>query len=102
MMKYECEKEKLCLWFGRLEKDKVTKKTQTAIINYVWAKELKKKKKRERERGNSLVVQWLGLGTFTAVAWVQSLVRELRPWKPRGAANKNFKKRERERKHFNL
>ena len=26
---------------------------------------------------NSLVVQWLGLGTFTARAWVQSLVREL-------------------------
>ena len=27
--------------------------------------------------GSSLVVQWLGLGTFTAVAQVQSLVREL-------------------------
>ena len=26
--------------------------------------------------GNSLVVQGLGLGAFTAVAWVQSLVRE--------------------------
>ena len=24
--------------------------------------------------GNSLVVQWLGLGAFTAVTWVQSLV----------------------------
>ena len=28
--------------------------------------------------GNSLTVQWLGLGAFTAVAQVQSLVRELR------------------------
>ena len=27
---------------------------------------------------NSLAVQWLGLGTFTAMAQVQSLVRELR------------------------
>ena len=28
--------------------------------------------------GNSLAVQWLAVGTFTAVAWVQSLVGELR------------------------
>ena len=28
--------------------------------------------------GNSLVVQWLGLSTFTIVAWFQSLVWELR------------------------
>ena len=28
--------------------------------------------------GNSLVVQWLGLGAFTAMAWVQTLVGELR------------------------
>ena len=28
--------------------------------------------------GNSLAVQWLGLGAFTALAQVQSLVRELR------------------------
>ena len=32
--------------------------------------------------GNSLVVQWLGLITFTARAWVQSLVRELRSCQP--------------------
>ena len=30
------------------------------------------------EMVSSLVVQWLGLGTFTAVAWVQPLVWELR------------------------
>ena len=28
--------------------------------------------------GSSLVVQWLGLCAFTATAWVQSLLRELR------------------------
>ena len=28
--------------------------------------------------GNSLAVQWLGLSAFTAGAWVQSLVGELR------------------------
>ena len=32
--------------------------------------------------GDSLAVQWLGLGTFTAVAQVQSLVGELRSRKP--------------------
>ena len=44
-------------------------------------------------RGNSLAVQWLGVGTFTARAWVQSLVRELRSRKPqKGAAKKKEKK----------
>ena len=28
--------------------------------------------------GNSLVVWWLGFDPFTAVAWVQSLVRKIR------------------------
>ena len=33
--------------------------------------------------GNSLVVQWLGRAAFTLVAWVQSLVGELRcRWVP--------------------
>ena len=36
--------------------------------------------------GNSLAVQWLGLCAFTARAWVQSLVRELRPHKLLSAA----------------
>ena len=34
------------------------------------------------------MVQWLGLGTFTAGAQVQSLVRELRYRKLRGSAKK--------------
>ena len=42
-------------------------------------------------RGNSLAVQWLGLGTFMTVAQVQSLVRELRSQKPHGAAKKKKK-----------
>ena len=42
--------------------------------------------------GNSLAVQWLGLGTFTAVARVQSLVGELRSHKPcHGPKNKQKK-----------
>ena len=35
---------------------------------------------------NSLVVQWLGLGTSTVRAWVQSLVAELRSCKPLSVA----------------
>ena len=34
------------------------------------------------------MAQWLGLGAVTAVAWVQSLVRELRSCKPCGVARK--------------
>ena len=42
--------------------------------------------------GNSLVVQWLGLGTATAMAQVQSLVRELRSYKSCGVAKKKKKR----------
>ena len=42
--------------------------------------------------GNSLVVHWLGLDDFTAVARVQFLVRELRSHKPCGAVKKETKK----------
>ena len=38
--------------------------------------------------GNSLVVQWLGLGSFTARAQVQTLVGKLKSRKPCGAAKK--------------
>ena len=41
--------------------------------------------------GNSLVVQWLRLGTFTAGALVQSLVGELRSHKLHGVAEKKKK-----------
>ena len=37
------------------------------------------------------MVQWLGLGAFTAGAWVRSLVGELRSQKPQGAAKIFFK-----------
>ena len=47
--------------------------------------------------GNSLAVQWLGLGAFIAMAWLQSLVRELRSCKlavqPKGKKKKKAKAR---------
>ena len=41
---------------------------------------------------SSLVVQWLGLGIFTTMAWVQSLVLELRSYKLHGKSKKWKKK----------
>ena len=41
-----------------------------------------KRQIKKLEDGNSLAVQWLELGAFTARAQVQSLVRELRSCKP--------------------
>ena len=40
---------------------------------------------------NSLAVQGLGLGVFTAGAWVQSPIGELRSCMPRGVAKKKKK-----------
>ena len=40
---------------------------------------------------SSLVAQWIGLCAFTAVSWVQSLVRELRSYKLHGIAKKKKK-----------
>ena len=45
-----------------------------------------------RPSGDSLVVQWLGLGVLTAGAWVQSLVGELRSHNLHGAAKIEKKK----------
>ena len=53
---------------------------------------------KKRKLGNSLVVQWLGYGTFTVVAQVQSLVGELRSHKPLTAVKKK-KKKERKKVH---
>ena len=39
------------------------------------------------------MVQWLELGAFTAVAWVQSLARELRSRKMHGTAKKKEKEK---------
>ena len=41
--------------------------------------------------GNFLVVQWLELRALIAVAWVQSQVRELMSYKPRGTVKKKKK-----------
>ena len=47
----------------------------------------------KKKKGNSLVVQWLGLCAFTAGAQVQSLVRELRSREPHSVAKKKKKER---------
>ena len=39
--------------------------------------------------GNSLMVQWLGLRTFTVGAQVQSLIEELRSCKPLSTGKQN-------------
>ena len=57
----------------------------TSIISYRY-------KIKEKKFGNSLVVQWLGLGGFTPGAWLWSLVGELRYHKPHDAAKKKKKK----------
>ena len=44
---------------------------------------------KKNKTGNSLVVQGLGLSTFTARTRVQSLVRELRSCQPHGTAAAN-------------
>ena len=53
---------------------------------------------KEKSLGNSLAVQWLGLSTFTAAAWVQSLVGEVRSRKLFSEAKKK-KKKKKERNH---
>ena len=35
------------------------------------------------ETGSSLVARWFGFRAFTSVAWVQSLIREMRLYKPK-------------------
>ena len=46
---------------------------------------------KKKNQGHSLAIQWLGLSAFTAVAKVQSLVRELRSHKLHGTAGKKKK-----------
>ena len=53
---------------------------------------VKKKKKKKNGICESLVAYWLGLGAFTAVIRVQSLVRQLRSHKPRDMAKKTQNK----------
>ena len=50
--------------------------------------------------GNSLAVQWLGLGAVTAGPGVQSLVRELRSRKPCSSAKKKKKKEKEEEEKY--
>ena len=59
--------------FQMKEQDKTSEKINEVDISNLPHEEFK-----VRTTVSSLVVQWLGLGAFTAVARVQSLVRELR------------------------
>ena len=65
------------------------KKKQTLIRVGIVTQKLNKSQEKTKT-GNSLVVQWLGLSTFTAMA--QSLVRELRSCKLCGMAKKQQQK----------
>ena len=52
--------------------------------------------------GNSIVVQWLGLCSFTTIAQVQFLIGELKSHKPLVAAKKwGKKKRKKEKEKIN-
>ena len=55
---------------------------QGSFLGKVWENFLYILTQNTSEPGNSLVAQWLGLGAFTAVAQVQSLVRELKSYPP--------------------
>ena len=54
------------------------------------------RKTNKQNKTGSLVAYWLGFRAFTAMVQVQSLVKELRSWKPWGTAKK--KKKERKKK----
>ena len=64
-------------WKGYREKRTLTHCWECKLVQPLWkiVWGLLKKLK----IGNSLVVQWLVHSTFTVVAWVQFLVRELNP-----------------------
>ena len=59
---------------------------QFYVLNYLVQVLLKRTNFR-----NSMVGPWLGLGTFTAMAWVQPLVGELRSCKLCDVSNKKTK-----------
>ena len=62
---------------------------------YSDSKELGDQSNKENKSQESyLVVQWLGLQAFTPVAWVRSLVRELRSCKPHWCSKKKKKRKE--------
>ena len=64
----------------------ILKIKQHKFILGFFSKDLLKKKKKIELVGNSLEIQWLGLGAFTTKVWVQPLVGELRYHKPHDVA----------------
>ena len=82
----------------RLQRNQETiKKSRSPKVTIIGSKSFKhysngKRKKEHTGLGNFLVVQWLGLGVSTAMALVQSLVRELRSCKLHGMAPEKRKR----------
>ena len=62
---------------------------QGSFLGKVWENFLYILTQNTLEPGNSLVAQWLGLGAFTSVAQVQSLVRKLKSYPPLLPKKKN-------------
>ena len=50
------------------------------------------------ETGSSLVARWFGFRAFTSVAWVQSLIRELRFYKQKKKKKKKKKNKKNEKR----
>ena len=65
---------------------------ETKIPHATWCRQNQKPKKHMAR--NSLIAWWSGLGAFIALPWVQSLLQELRSFKPSGAAKKKKKRKE--------
>ena len=61
-----------------------------------------KLKSRKHMARNSLIAWWLGLGAFIALPWVQSLLQELRSFKPSSAARKKKRKEKNNEKKKNV
>ena len=49
------------------------------------------------ETGSSLVARWFGFRAFTSVAWVQSLIRELRFYKQKKKKRRRRRRMKREK-----
>ena len=79
-----CVHKKTCIWIFIAVLFIITKKNRRKCPSTDWMVNILRyihTAIKNKLLGNSLAVQWLGLGTFTATTWVQSLVGELRSCK---------------------
>ena len=79
--------------FRSKQNDTVVKNEEFYSAYYLWLSLYGRITTNLKISGNSLAVQWLGLGAFTAGVQVQSLIRELRSRKPHHVAKKKKKKK---------